>query len=185
MECGNLSNKPDSVFESLIEIAKVVKPQGLRGELKVLTYSRDPADIRRYNSIFLGFDGDLKGEFYIERCRINASVVILKLKDIESREQAQTLRNCSIWIHKNQLPALPVGEYYIQDLIGLQVFDEQGTFCGTMVDVLELPANDVYVIASGGRELLIPAVSKFVQEVRCDQHRIIIRMPDGLTDEPV
>lgn len=185
MEYASLSNKTNPLFESLIEIARVLKPQGLKGELKVLTYSKEPADICRYSSIFLGVDGDLKGEYYIKKCRINASTVILKLKDIESREQAETLRDCGIWIHKDQLPVLPVGEYFIRDLIGLQVFDELGAFCGTMVDVLELPANDVFVIASGGRELLIPAVSEFVRDVRCDQHRIIIRIPDGLSDEPI
>jgi 16S rRNA processing protein RimM len=185
MEYGSLSNKTKPLFDSLIEIARIVKPQGLKGELKVLTYSRDPADIRRYHSIFLAVDGDLKGEFYIEKCRINASAVILKLKDIENREHAESLRNCSIWIHQDQLPRLPAGEYFIRDLIGLQVFDEQGVFCGTMVDVLELPANDVFVIDAEGRELLIPAVSEFVQEIHCDLRRIVIRLPDGISDEPI
>jgi len=168
--------------DSYIEIAKIVKPQGIKGELKLLPFSRDARDLSRYQNFHIAGDGGSLSQFEVERFRVAGQYAILKLVGVNDRSQAEEYRDCSVLIEKNQLPETVPGEYLIRTLIGLQVVTEGGEPLGTLTDVFELPANDVYQIQYGQRELLIPAISDVILDIQLDKRIMIVRLLDGLLD---
>ncbi|RJP73627.1 MAG: 16S rRNA processing protein RimM [Candidatus Zixiibacteriota bacterium] len=170
--------------DPLIEVARIIKPQGLKGELKVLPYSRDPQDLKRYQTLIIVREGGRRDEYTVERFRIMTDYVILKLTGVNDRDQAEEFRDLAVMVRPEQLPEPGEGEYFIRDLIGLQVFSEQGEPLGELADVLELPAHDVYQVISGARELLIPAIADVVQEINLERRVMIVRLLDGLLDLP-
>jgi 16S rRNA processing protein RimM len=101
---------------------------------------------------------------------------------LNDRNQAELLRDRPIMIRPEQLPPPREGEFFIRDLIGLQVHSEQGEPLGELTDVLELPAHDVYQVMAGERELLIPAVADVILKVDLERGLMIVRLPEGLLD---
>jgi len=93
-----------------------------------------------------------------------------------------SLTGREVYIRRDQFPELSDGEYYWCDLIGLVVQSEDGETLGELVDIFETGSNDVYVVAAGEREILIPATEEVVLDVDLDAGRMVVRPPDGLLD---
>lgn len=110
-------------------------------------------------------------------------MVLLHLEGYDTPEQAETLRNQILYLNREDVE-LEEGTYFIQDLIGLDVVDaDNGTVYGTLKDVLQTGANDVYVVqAEGGKELLIPAIPDVIVETNIEEHCMKIRPLEGLLD---
>jgi 16S rRNA processing protein RimM len=121
-------------------------------------------------------------EYRVEYVRANSQTVVLKLEGINDRTQAEYLRDRLLFVPEDQIPKPAAGEYFIKDLLGMQVLTQQGELLGTLTDVLELPVHDVYQVNNGSQELLIPAISSVILEINPDQHRIIVNLPEGLQD---
>jgi 16S rRNA processing protein RimM len=168
--------------DSFIEIARIVKPQGIRGELKLLVYSQTPEALRKYRSFFIINSQGLSAELSVESFRTMARCAILKFAEINDRNEAEQYRDCAVLIKADQLQQAAIGEYYIRDLIGAQVVTEQGEALGALQDVLELPAHDVYQVGEGNKELLIPAIAGVVLDIQIEKKLITVRLPDGLRE---
>ena len=110
-------------------------------------------------------------------------MVLLHLEGYDTPEQAETLRNQILYLNREDVE-LEEGTYFIQDLIGLDVIDaDNGTAYGTLKDVLQTGANDVYVVqAEGGKELLIPAIPDVIVETNIEEHCMKIRPLEGVLD---
>ena len=145
-------------MKSYLEIGKIVTLHGLRGDVKVQPWCDD-------------------AEFLCE------FPVLLHLEGYDTPEQAETLRNQILYLNREDVE-LEEGTYFIQDLIGLDVIDaDNGTAYGTLKDVLQTGANDVYVVqAEGGKELLIPAIPDVIVETNIEEHCMKIRPLEGLLD---
>ncbi len=106
--------------------------------------------------------------------------VILKFQGIDSLDAAQQLAGEPLTITEDSVPALPEGEYFHFQLLGLQVLTEEGEDLGEVREILETGSNDVYVVSGGSGEVLVPALAEVVREVRLAEGVMVVRLPGGL-----
>lgn len=163
-----------------LEAGKIVNIHGIRGEVKIMPYCDSPELLCEFDRLFLG--KSLK-EIYIQRSRVQKNMVICKIEGIDSPEQAEKLRNQMLYMHRDDLE-LDENTYFIQDLIGITVKDaDTGEIYGTIDDVLQTGANDVYSIKNGDKNYLVPAIADVVVNTDIDSGIMTIRVLEGLFDE--
>ena len=164
------------------EIGKIVNTVGLKGELRVFPTTDDKKrfDLLEYITIVEAGHTTHKN-LPIEKVRYHKNLVILKLKGIDDADAASKLRGSTIVISRSQALPLEEDEYYIPDLIGLVVSDEEGLELGVLVNVLITGANDVYVVKKpDGKDILIPAIKKCILNVDIQAKKMTVRLLEGL-----
>ena len=160
----------------------MLKPRGLEGELKVAIITSFPNHFKKIDTLFVK-DKNTWQSYTVNRVRLTNKFVFLQFEGIQTAEQAEVLRNKELCVSTEQLQELETDEYYIHDLIGLQVFDEQGLLLGTIADVETYPGNDIYVLDNGqGQQYLIPAIRDVIKEVDIQSKRITIHVIEGLLE---
>ncbi|MFA6697622.1 MAG: ribosome maturation factor RimM [Eubacteriales bacterium] len=171
-----------------LSIGLVLKPQGLKGELKVKPLTEDPKRFDRLDYVLIK-DESKKDNVYIkhkiERSRHSKGFVYLKLEQIDSIEDAEILRNQYLWIPRELAIKLPEDTFFIGDIIGCTVVTIEGKSLGQVSNVIKTGSNDVYEIKSNGGQLLLPAIKKVVKEVDINAARIVVDLTDmkGLLDD--
>ena len=160
-----------------IKIGKIVNAVGLKGEVKVYNYSDSEEVYERTPEIYAG-DRLLK----VQNVRMQKNMVILKLSGIDDRNAAEAAKGTELFITEADLPELPEGQFYIRDLIGMEV-EEQGSFHGVVTDVLQNTAQDIFEVKrDDGKTVLIPKVDAFVQKIDGKERLITVTLIEGLTD---
>ena len=164
-----------------LECGKIVSTHGVLGEMRVQPWCDSPEDLEGIKTLY--FDGGA-APAEVLRARAHKNVVLLKLRGVDTVEQAQALRGRVLWVAREDMP-LEEGEYFIQDLLGMQVVDaDDGHPYGVLSDVSETGANDVYYLRDAqGRERLVPAIPQVVLERDIDGGVITIRPLEGLFDD--
>lgn len=163
-------------------LGKVVAPHGLRGQLRVVTYSGESANLAALDSIILkGPNGELD-TFAVAHAAIHGKKVLITLQDYSDINQVTHLVGRELYARRDQLPELPPGEYYWCDLLGLQVVTAAGESLGRLSEIIATGSNDVYVVSGEGREYLIPALEDVVLEIKPDDGLMTVSMPEGLLD---
>lgn len=142
------------ITEELLELGKISGVFGVKGWVKVHSYTDPREGIVKYRSWLLKQKGDWR-EFSVEEGRRQGKTVIARLKGINDCDQAMLLMGAKIAIHPDQLQDLDDDEYYWRDLVGLRVINAEGVELGTISHMMETGANDVMVV-KGDRERLIP-----------------------------
>lgn len=161
-----------------LEIGQIVNTHGLRGEVKVMPWCDDSAVFDELAYVCI----DNK-EFDIERSRMQKNMVILKLKDIDDIDTAETFRNRVLTVPREELGELPEGTYYICDLLGCEVFTVDGTLLGKIDDIIKTGSNDVYSVRSGeGKQILIPVIDEVMRGVDIENKKITVEPLKGLID---
>jgi len=160
-----------------IKVGKIVNAVGLKGEVKVYNYS-DSSEIYEITpEMYIG-DKLMK----IENVRLQKNMVILKIAGMDDRNAAEAAKGREIFITEDDLPELEEGEFYIRDLIGM-VVTENEVVLGKVKDVIQNTAQDVFEIErENGKQLLIPRVDEFVLDIDLDTREIKVSLPDGLLD---
>ncbi len=169
-------------MKQFLEIGKITNVHGLRGEVKVMPWCDDAAFLCSFDMLY--FD-EGRTPVQILRARVMKNMVILQLEGCETREQAELMRNRVLYMDREEVE-LEDGLYFIQDLIGLTVSDaDTGRVYGTLKDVLQTGANDVYVIADADskKEYLVPAIPDVVLETNLGAGTMTIRPLKGLFDD--
>ncbi len=163
----------------LLEIGKIVTIFGIKGEVKVQPWCDDPALLCELDTLYRR-DGS---PVAVERARVQKNMVIMKLRGVDTPEDAQKLRNTVLHMDREDVE-LPEGSWFIADLIGLTVRDSStGEVYGTLSDVTETGANDVYhVKAPDGRLLLLPAIPEVIDRIDLEGGVMEITPLDGLFD---
>ena len=161
-----------------IKIGKIVNTVGLKGEVKVYNYSDSIEIYEMIESIYV--DDRLT---VIENVRAQKNMVILKLEGADDRNAAEALRGKELYITEDDLPELPEGQYYVRDLIGMSVTEEDGNLLGHVTDVLQNTAQDIFEVESeNGKKLLIPKVDQFVLDIDAEKREITVRLIEGMLD---
>ena len=163
-----------------VSIGIIIRAHGVRGELVIAPITDEFQQFEELKKISVKALSGERQFFTIDRARVRADRVILKLEEINDRDQATQLKGLSVDKHISECPELPPGEYYIFDLIGLKVKTTTGILLGEVVNVLTLPANDVYVIHDGTTEYLIPAIKDVIKKIDLKEEYILIEPLDGL-----
>ena len=161
------------------EIGHIDNTHGLKGELKVRSYSSTIKRFEELNSILIQ-NGNDYDNYEIEKVRYQNDIVLLKLKDVDIIEDAEKLKGKSIYIKRENAKSLDEDEYYIADLLGSEVYEED-TLLGTLEDIFSAGAADVYVIKRKGKDdLLLPALKSVVLETDVANKKIRVKIPEGL-----
>lgn len=164
-----------------LDCGKIVSTHGIRGEVKVEPWCDTPDFLLDFDTFYLGRE---RRPVTVEKARVHGPMVLLKLKGWENPEDASALRGTVLYIDRDQVQ-LEEGEYFIQDIIGLEVVDaDSGENYGKLTDVTETGANQVYHIRfADGSLRLIPAIPQVVISISLSEGRMEIRPLPGLFDD--
>lgn len=166
----------------LIAIGRIVKPIGTRGEVKVIPLTDDQQRFANVKSVWVGVNAYSANRRDILKVRIEAGHVIINLSDIETLKAAEELRNSYLFIPKDKSIEPNTGRYYVDDILGCEVLNEEHKVVGTIKDVFSLAMNDIWVVWNGKKEMLIPAVKAIVKRVDIGMKQIIIHDIEGLLE---
>ena len=163
-------------------IGKIAAPHGIRGQLRVISYSGEPANLAGLRSVMLkGATGGME-HFAVAGATVHGAKLLLSLKGYTEINQVLHLVGRELYAERDQLPPLDDGEYYWCDLIGLRVVTELGDLLGNLTEIIATGSNDVYVVTAGEREYLIPALTDVVLDVDLTAGTMTVSPPDGLFD---
>jgi len=168
--------------EELIPVGKIIGTHGIKGQLKLHSYSGNFESLSTARTVVLkSVDGSLR-EFTLKGFNANSGKFIINLQGFDDIDLAKPLVGNELCLKRCNLPELTDDEYYWSDLIGLQVVTDDGTLLGTVVDIFETGSSDIYVVRGDKREYLIPAIGDVVKQVDLESGKILITPLDGLLD---
>jgi len=166
-----------------IRIGQIVSTQGLKGEVRVypLTDYKERFEELQYVILEENMD-NLKLE--IEKVRYKGKLIILKFKGLNTINDVEKLKDKYIVIDKDEIRDLPDDTYYISDLVGSKVVDEENSHIGKLIDVMQNTAQDLYVIEykSNKKKIFVPAVKEFVKEVNIEDKIIKVKLIEGMVE---
>ena len=169
-------------MEDLLQVGIITSTHGVRGEVKVYPTTDDPRRFRRLREVVLD-TGREKLNLEIEGVKFFKQFVILKFKGLDNINDIEKYRQKSLYVTRKNAVRLQRDEYFIADLIGLKVLDEDGTELGTVKDVIETGANDVYEVEmADGRSLLLPAIKQCILNVDVENGMMQVHVLEGLLD---
>ena len=159
--------------QEFIEAGRIVNTHGVAGEVKIEVWLDSPQFMKRFGRLYI--DG---AEHKVSAARVHKNFLLVKLEGVDDVNAAMRLKGRTAYIRREDA-RLPRGAYFIQDIIGAKVVDEQGREIGLLAEVLETPASRVYVV-QGEREHLIPAVPEFIMSTDAEAGVITVRLIEGM-----
>lgn len=159
-----------------IKLGKITAPHGVKGEVRVFPYTDEQSRFSAIKELWVE-----DSPAVIENVKYQGDMVILKLNISSDRNTAELLRNKMLYLDRDKLWDVPEDTYFVQDLLKSTCIDEDGNVLGKLVDVIQNPAQDIYVIKDQeGAEHLVPAVKEFIKLVDTDKKTITIHLIPGL-----
>ncbi|MFQ5543774.1 MAG: ribosome maturation factor RimM [Nitrospiria bacterium] len=168
--------------KDLVSIGKILKPFGLRGEVKVSLLSDFPERFDALQSVVLEAPGGGRREYSVSAVRYGAPFMYMRFGGLDSIDDVQLLRGALVQIPEAERMSLPEGSYFHDDLVGLAVYLVKGNFLGTIEDIIEATGNDLFVVKGKEKEYLIPSGPETVKEVDLKQKCLFIDPVEGLLD---
>ena len=176
-------NSPD---DSLITVGRILGAHGRDGEIRVRSTSDVPGRFDEGRILMVSRDGVVAEEqtYRIARSRSTVSKgsveLIISFHDFYDRDLAMRLAGYCLCVAQSEVPAAEEGEYFHYQLLGLKVRTVEGEELGELAEILETGSNDVYVVTSSAKELLLPALSNVVREIDIDSGVMVVNLPEGL-----
>lgn len=165
-------------MESIL-IGKIVNIHGIKGEVKIYTYTDDIYNLLDLNEIY--FDKDLTKKIKIISSKVHKDMLITKLEGIDSADKGLSLKNQDLYIVKEELDSKYEDVFYVEDLIGLDVVDMEDNFLGKLIYVFSTGANDVYEVDTKEHGIIyLPATYEVVKKVDLENKKIYVEIMDGL-----
>ncbi len=179
-----------------LEVGIVVRVHGVKGKIKVKTYSGETDGLSCVKTIYFQPEGLVKVfpnkktregmlPFEVDLFQRLKTHALLTLKDVQDVNTAAFFVNRKVFIHKEDLPELGDEEYYYFELEGFRVVDESGDIVGEVIRVLPSPAHDLLVVLTDDGEKLVPFVEEFVPRVLREERKIVISPIKGLLDDEI
>jgi len=164
------------------QVGVIASTHGLQGEVNVFPTTEDPSRFKKLKQVVLHTQ---KGEellLDVVSARFFKKFVIVKFKQFNNINEVEKFRGCELTIDRKDAIKLQPGEYYCADLIGLSIVDEDGIELGTLTEILQTGANDVYEMTrkGSGEKIYIPAIRDCIKEIDPEGGRIVIHVMDGL-----
>ena len=165
-----------------LEAGKIVNTHGLRGEVKIVPWTDSPETFENIEYVYVKEKtGELRLD--IENLKYQKNNLIVKFAQLKTIEDAQKLKNKTVYVERDMLGELPEGVYYIADIIGLDAVDENGNKIGTVADIFNTGSNDIYDIKRDGKKNLLLPVIDDVITVELENKRVLVKIPEGLDEE--
>ena len=159
-------------MKEFLKIGQILKPQGIKGEVKLKPFVDELDRFHDLETVYLKKRGSYE-ELQVESARTYKQFAYLKLKGIEDRNTSETLRNLSVYVDRDHAAPLPEGAFYIADLIGLDVYDDQGDCLGTLAEIMQTGGVDIYAV-EGEKPFLFPAAPGVILERNLEAGRIVL-----------
>lgn len=167
-------------MEQLLQVGIISSTHGVRGEVKVFPTTDDVRRFKKLKQVILD-TGREQLPLEIESVKFFKQFAILKFKGIDNINDIEKYKGRSLLVDREHAVKLKKDEYFIADMIGISVYTEAGALFGTLKDVMETGANDVYIIESPAHgEVLIPAIKQCVLDVDIEQKKMTIHLMEGL-----
>ena len=165
-----------------LKVGVITSVHGIKGEVKVFPTTDDSKRFKKLKQVYLNTGKELL-PLEIEGVKFFKQMVILKFKGYDNPDDVSKFRQKELWIDRKDAVKLMKDEYFIADLIGISVCTEEGMLIGTLKDVIETGANDVYAVETPeGKEILIPAIKQCILNVDTDQRKMTVYLMEGLLD---
>ncbi len=167
-------------MQEYLEVGQIVNTFGIKGQVKVVPFTDDINRFDELKEIYIEKKDELQ-LVKIETVNYSKNVVILKLEGINSMEEANKYRNCYLKIDRKNAKKLPKGTYFIADLIGLEVYTDEGKLLGKVDDIYNTGSKDIYVIKDNlGKQILLPSIKEVIKQVDLENKKIIVHIIEGL-----
>jgi len=164
-----------------VVIGEITAPHGIRGEVRVRSWSDSPDRFRHLTDCRLIYADGREEACRISGAKRSRNFWVLKLAGVDNRNDAEERRGATLAVPRSRVGPLPPGHFYVFQVVGLRVVSEEGEVIGRVKEVLSLPAHDVYVVDGGaGREILIPAVKAVVTKIAPEEGVLIVKSLPGL-----
>ena len=175
------SGSPSKGEPVYLAVGLLRRPHGVHGEILMEVYTDFPERLEDGTTVFLGAKHK---PATIRHIRHHNEGLLFSFEGVDTPESAGLLRKQLVYVKTATRPALPAGQYYHHQMIGMTVVDDSGNELGKLTEIIETGANDVYVVLSGtGKELLLPSIKQVVLDVDVESNRMIVHLIPGLLEE--
>lgn len=169
-------------MEQFLRVGVITSPHGIRGEVKVFPTTDDINRFKKLKEVYLD-TGRERLSLHVEQVKFFKGMAILKFKEFNNINDVEPFRKKDLLVSREQAVKLAPNENFIVDLIGLTVMTDEGEEFGTVKDILQTGANDVYVITGkDGKEYLFPSIKECILDVDLDKGQVLVHILDGLLD---
>ncbi|MGD0275579.1 MAG: ribosome maturation factor RimM [Syntrophales bacterium] len=165
---------------NFIEIGRISRPQGLKGQLKGVFYLQSPDLLGAIEDVVLRMDRGPENTYRVISMKFAGRGFIMGLEGIGDRSSAEKLIGAKILIPADKLPPLPDGEYYWRDLIGMTIVTEDDQILGRISGIFPTGGNDVFICEGADREILLPVIDDVIRRIDISRHTVIVRLLEGL-----
>ena len=166
--------------QEYFEIGQIVNTFGIKGFVKINPFTDDLERFEELKSVFVVKNKELI-EIQIEEVKYHKHLVLVKFKGIEDINMAEKYKGCYIKIKRENARKLPEDTYFIADLIGIKVYDENGNLLGKVDDIYNNKSTDIYVIKDDlGKQILLPVTKEVIKQIDVDNDKIVVHLIDGL-----
>lgn len=166
-------------MQKRLEIGQIVNTFGIKGEVKVIPFTNDISRFDYLEKVYVKKKNDFK-LYKVDNVRYHKNMVLLKLEGIDNPETAQLLKNAFLEVDREDAIPLEEGTYFIVDLIGLDVYTDEGKLLGKVEDIYNTGSNDIYVIKDEfGKQILLPGTEEVIREIKLED-RMIVHLISGL-----
>lgn len=165
-----------------LRLGIITSTHGLKGEVRVYPFTDRADRFEEIPKVRLLKQKSEPLELEIERVHYFKNMVLLKFRGVDRVEDAVKLVQSELWIDRDEAPDPGSDLIYVADLIGLTARDENGEVIGTVKDILQMTAQDLYVIDRGGKEVLVPNVPEFIRGINLKEGTVTVHVIDGLLD---
>ena len=170
-------------MEILLRVGVIANTHGLKGEVKVFPTTDDPKRFKTLKEVILD-TGKEKRNLTVQSVRFFKNLVIVKFKEYNNINDIEKYKGKDLLVTRENAVPLEEGEYFIADLLNLDVYDDTGVRLGFLEDVLQTGANDVYIVKNEEtkKEILLPAIDECILDINIDEGRITVHLMEGLVD---
>ena len=171
-------------MEEFLNIGRIINTHGVKGEVKVTPLTDVLERFEALKKVNMNLKG-IKSVVTITSVKYLKDTVVLKFKEVNDMDEAEKLKGAMLFVERKDAIRLPENSFFIGDIIGCEVFDEERGSLGTVQDIIQTGSNDVYLVRGTGvyKEVLIPALKTVVSKVDIENKRIDVSLPEGLLDD--
>ncbi len=169
-------------MEDYFVVGKIVNTQGIRGDVRIMPQTDDITRFEKLKTVQIFRGNGQARELNIQKVWYHKNFVIIKFKEIENMNDAEKIKDHFIKISREEAVPLEEDEFFIADLLGVLVKTEEGEELGKIKDVISTGANDVYVIKTKDKDILVPAIKQCILDVDMNERVMTIHLMKGLVD---
>ena len=167
-------------MQEYLEIGQIVNTFGVKGMVKVNPFTDDITIFDKLKKVYICKKASME-EVEIEEVKYHKNMVLLKIKGINDMNQAEKCKGLYLKIHRKDAIKLPKDTYFIADLLGLEVYTDEGVLLGKVDDIYNTGSNDIYVVKDDlGKQILLPGTKEVLKEISLEKEKIVVHLIKGL-----